>query len=264
MNRSEFLIEKMDCPAEEQLVRMALQDVRQVESLAFDLRKRRLGVVHTGEVEEIRQKIDALRLGASLLSSGIGEDASGGQVSSSEATLLKRVLAINLFFFLLEVVTGFVAGSMGLVADSLDMLADSVVYGLALYVTGRELVHKKRVAALSGALQLMLALGGLYEIARRFLGAEGIPSYPLMIGISALALVGNAACLILLKRGRNREVHMQASMIFTSNDVIANIGVIAAGVLVMWTGSQVPDLLVGIAIFVLVGRGAVRIFRLSR
>ena len=43
---------------------------------------------------------------------------------------------------------------------------------------------------------------------------------------------------------------MQASMIFTSNDVIINSGVIVAGVLVLWTGSRLPDLIVGAIVFI--------------
>ena len=57
---------------------------------------------------------------------------------------------------------------------------------------------------------------------------------------------------------------MQASMIFTSNDVIINLGVIAAGVLVLWLGSAIPDLVVGAIVFVIVTLGAVRILRLAR
>ena len=85
-----------------------------------------------------------------------------------------------------------------------------------------------------------------------------------MIGVSLLALAGNAACLYLLQRSRSREVHMQASVIFTSMDVIANIGVIAAGALVYVTGSKAPDLAVGTVVFALVSRGAYRILQLSK
>ena len=85
-----------------------------------------------------------------------------------------------------------------------------------------------------------------------------------MIGISFLALAGNAACLYLLQKSRSTEAHMRASMIFTSNDVIANIGVILAGALVYITASKLPDLAVGVVIFLLVARGAVRILRLAR
>jgi Co/Zn/Cd efflux system component len=153
---------------------------------------------------------------------------------------------------------------MGLLADSLDMLADSVVYGLALYAVGRTARHKGGVAAISGVFQLVLAILGLAETVRRFMRPEEVPDFATMIGISLLALAGNATCLYLLQKSRNREAHMQASMIFTSNDVIANVGVIAAGTVVLLTASRWPDLIAGIAIFLLVARGAVRILRLSR
>ena len=57
---------------------------------------------------------------------------------------------------------------------------------------------------------------------------------------------------------------MQASMIFTSNDVIVNIGVIVAGILVYFTNSKIPDLVIGVFVFVIVGKGAFRILKLSR
>ena len=85
-----------------------------------------------------------------------------------------------------------------------------------------------------------------------------------MIAVSIFALAGNAACLYLLQRSKSVEAHMQASMIFTSMDVIVNIGVIIAGVLVYLTNSKIPDLAVGTIVFVLVTRGAYRILKLSR
>jgi Co/Zn/Cd efflux system component len=85
-----------------------------------------------------------------------------------------------------------------------------------------------------------------------------------MIIISLLALAGNSICLYLLQRARSREVHMQASMIFTSMDVIVNLGVIVAGVAVYLTASNIPDLTVGTIVFILVGRGAHRILQLSK
>jgi Co/Zn/Cd efflux system component len=57
---------------------------------------------------------------------------------------------------------------------------------------------------------------------------------------------------------------MQASMIFTSNDVIVNIGVIIAGLLVLLTDSNYPDLIVGIIIFGIVARGSMRILKLGK
>jgi Co/Zn/Cd efflux system component len=254
----------MDCASEEQLVRMKLEGRGDVRSLAFDLQQRRLEVVHAGNPQSIARELETLDLGSSFIDSAPVEEAAPMGSPHAERRLLWQVLLINAAFFVLEIVAGYVARSMGLVADSLDMLADSFVYGLSLYAVGRTARHKGGVAAVSGALQLLLALLGLAETARRFVTFREAPDFATMIGISLLALAGNASCLYLLQKSRSREAHMQASMIFTSNDVIANSGVIVAGALVLITGSKWPDLIVGIAIFLLVGRGAVRILRLSR
>jgi Co/Zn/Cd efflux system component len=153
---------------------------------------------------------------------------------------------------------------MGLVADSLDMLADATVYGLSLFAVGHVAAKKKKVAKLSGYFQLALALFGITEVIKRFLGFEEVPSFQTMIIVSIFALIGNAVSLYVLQKSKNNEVHMQASMIFTSNDVIVNIGVIAAGALVFITNSKYPDLIVGALVFVLVTKGTFRILNLAK
>ena len=96
-------------------------------------------------------------------------------------------------------------------------------------------MRKKKVARLSGYFQLSLALLGIIEVTRRFIGSETMPDYRIMIGVSILALIANAVCLYILQKSKSKEAHMKASMIFTSNDVIINAGVILAGVLVLLT-----------------------------
>lgn len=184
--------------------------------------------------------------------------------SATERKLLWQVLAINFFFFILELTTGFISNSMGLVADSLDMLADSFVYALALFAVGGTVLRKKNIAKSAGVFQLILAVFGLVEVIRRFTGLEEMPNFQTMIIISVLALIGNGICLYILQKSKSKEAHMQASMIFTSNDVIANIGVIVAGGLVYLTNSKYPDLIVGTIVFVIVGLGAIKIFKLSK
>lgn len=262
--RTTFRVAKMDCPSEEQLVRMKLEGRGDVRALAFDLAQRRLEVIHSGDAESIARELETLGLGSSLIASEPAETAQANGSAPAERRVLWQVLLINVVFFVLEIVAGSLARSMGVVADSLDMLADSIVYGLALYAAGRTAGHKTSVAAISGVLQLALALLGIAETVRRFVNPEDLPDFRTMIGISLLALAGNATCLVLLRKHRGGAAHMQASVIFTSNDVIANLGVIAAGVLVLVTASKWPDLIAGVAIFLLVGRGALRILRLAR
>ena len=155
--------------------------------------------------------------------------------------------------------------SMGLVADSLDMLADSFVYGISLFAVGGSVIKKKKIARLAGYFQILLAIIGFAEVLRRFFGSEKLPDFSTMIIVSILALIANGICLYLLQKSNSKkEAHMKASMIFTSNDVIINLGVIIAGLLVNWLNSSKPDLIIGTIVFALVVQGAVRILKIGR
>ncbi len=253
----------MDCSAEEQMVKMKLSSFQNIAQLSFDLPNRELAVYHTGGSEEINQAISSLNLAATL-SSSIHTDEPIIKNHGDEKKLLWIVLLINLILFIVEIISGFISNSMGLVADSLDMLADAIVYGLSLYAVGRLAQAKKRVAKISGYFQITLAILGFIEVLRRFFGYEEIPEFTTMIYISILALIGNAVSLILLQRSKSQEAHMQASMIFTSNDVLVNLGVILAGAGVYFSHSKYPDLIVGMIVFALVLRGAFRILKLSK
>ncbi|MDK6076269.1 cation transporter [Massilia varians] len=259
-------IPKMDCPSEENMIRMALADVGGIQSLNFDLSQRQLQVTHTSEVDPILHRLGPLKLGAHLIGSqpdSSQEDSGADKAGdTAEAKTLRMLLAINAVMFVVEMVWGLIAESTGLVADSLDMFADAAVYGLALYAVGRTAALKTHAAHLAGWLQMVLALGALSEVIRRaFFGSE--PESALMMGVGAVALVANVTCLVLIAKKRDRGAHMKASYIFSANDVIANIGVIAAGALVTWTGSPYPDLIVGTVIGVIVLTGARRILKLK-
>lgn len=86
-----------------------------------------------------------------------------------------------------------------------------------------------------------------------------------MIIVSILALIANGFCLYLLQKSKSKEeAHMRASMIFTSNDVIINLGVVTAGILVNWLNSNKPDLIIGTIVFVFVIQGALRILKVGK
>jgi Co/Zn/Cd efflux system component len=153
---------------------------------------------------------------------------------------------------------------MGLVADALDELSDAFVYGLSLYAITGTLLIKKCVARVSGIFQLALALWGFVAVVRRFIEAEAIPDPLIMVILSCFALAGNTASLILLGKSKTKEVHIKSSQIFTSNDVIANIGVIVAAVLVYFLQNRIPDLVIGAVVFSFVLRGAITILKLLK
>lgn len=144
------------------------------------------------------------------------------------------------------------------------MLADASVYGLSLSAVGSTVARKKSVAKFSGIIQLVPAGLGLMEVTRRFFLVEEVPDFRTMIIVSILALIANSVCLYLLQKAKSDEAHIKATMIFTSNDVIINSGVILAGILVLLTESKIPDLVVGGIVFFVVVRGAVRMLQLGK
>ncbi|MGE0229786.1 MAG: cation transporter [Dehalococcoidia bacterium] len=177
-----------------------------------------------------------------------------------ERSVLRVLMAINATMFVVEIVAGWLAQSTGLIADSLDMLADATVYGISLHAVGRSAAVKRRAAFLSGGFQILLAAGVGVEVVRRAAVGSDPVSVPMM-AVGALALVANVTCLALLAKHRDGEVHMRASWIFSVNDVLANLGVILGGLLVLLLGSRWPDLAIGGAIALLVLRGGIRILR---
>jgi hypothetical protein len=259
--RSVFRIPGMDCPAEEQMIRLCLAGLP-IATLDFDLPARTLVVCHGGRPSDILDRLLPLGFGAELIASApvVASDRVPSSPSDESRTLW-LLLAINAVMFVVEMVAGWLADSAGLIADGADMFADALVYGTALYAVGRNPGHQRWAARLAGGLQLALALWTLNEVARRA-WAGSFPEEVAMVGISLLALIANVACLALIARHRQGGIHMRASYIFSANDVLANLGVIVAGVLVAWTGSPIPDWVIGGLIGAVVFVGALRIFRL--
>ena len=263
IQKTTFSIPKMDCTAEEQMVRTALAGRADVVNVVADLSARELTVVHSGEADAIEAALTPLNLGTRALTTGAASelDELQGPTAAEEARTLKWVLAINAGMFVAEVIGAVIAQSSALLADSLDMFADAAVYGLALFGVHRARASQVKAAHISGALQLLLAVVALAEVARRVLfGSE--PEAGLMIVVAAVALAANATSMWLLSRHRQGGAHMKASWIFTTTDVVANLGVIVAAVLVRLIGSNIPDLVVAVLISLVVLNGAIRILRL--
>jgi len=185
------------------------------------------------------------------------------EAASLQRNTLWVLLAINAAMFIIEITAALAADSTGLLADSLDMLADASVYAIALYAIGRSLRLQANAASASGVFQIILGIGVILQVIRRYLYGSD-PLSTMMIAVGALALAANTACLILIAKHREGGIHMRASLIFSQNDVMANIGVIASGALVAYLGSRIPDLLIGAAISIVVIRGGIQILREAR
>lgn len=264
MKRTVYKVPRMDCPAEEQLIRMKLKTSPEIRKLRFDIPDRKLEVFHTGESQGILSLLEQLNLGAVEVAQEDVETPAAGAGSEVEKGPLIAAFSINAALFIAEFAAGIIAYSLGLLGDSLDMLADAIVYGMALAAVGGSAAKKLSIARLTGYFQGFLAFAGLAEVIRRSIGGEGVPDFQIMIFLSCIALIGNSATLLILNRNRNAGVHMKAAWICTAVDVQVNALVIASGVVVYLTASRFPDLIVGGIIFLVVGNGARKILGLPR
>ncbi len=253
----------MDCPSEENLIRMQLATIPEIKKMDFDIPNSNLTIYHHANDSLLLKKLKNLNLGAKFVQTETVEDKNFSS-HNQQRELLWYVLLINFGFFLIEIGAGWLSNSMGLVADSLDMLADSFVYGLSLLAIGATVMFQKKVAKIAGFIQILLAVLGFIEVIRRFLNPDNIPDFKTMIVVSFFALLANAYCLFLLQKSKSKEAHIQASMLFTSNDIIINVGVIIAGILVHFTQNTLPDLIIGTIVFALVLQGAYRILKIAK
>ena len=241
-----------------------MENIDSNAKMEFDLESRKVDFYHSVENQLILDSLKAISLPGELLSSEVIADDEVPDIAPSvEAKTLKYLLAINFTMFIVEIIIGFYAESTGLLADGLDMLADSFVYGLSLYVVGKSITMKHRAAFFSGVMQISLGILCLIEVGRKlYFGSEPLSNY--MIAISIIALIANLFCLVLIHKHKDGEVHMKASWIFSANDVIVNTGVIISGILVYITKSNIPDLLIGGIVSVIVIRGGIVIIKLSK
>ena len=169
--------------------------------------------------------------------------------------VLVTVLVVNATMFCVEFGAGVLSGSTALLADSLDMLGDSLVYGFSLFVLQRSMVWRSRAALVKGVVMAAFGLGVLAEAVLR-LRAGVPPLAPAMAAIGTVALAANAFCFLLLWRHRADDINLRSTWLCSRNDLIANGAVLLAAALVAWSGSLWPDLIVGVAIALLFLRTA--------
>lgn len=181
-------------------------------------------------------------------------------MDNAQRRLLWTVLILNGIMFFVEFIAGWLAESSGLIADSLDMLADTLVYAVSLYAVGKAIKYKANAAILNGTLQTLLALMVLADVFQRLVFGSA-PNANTMLWIAGLALVVNIVCFVLLYSQRNGDINIRASWICSRNDMIMNAGVIVSAVLVAQLNMAWPDLAIATAIAVIVLHSAIRIIK---
>jgi len=189
-----------------------------------------------------------------------GSDVKFEGLSAGYRRALWAVIAINASMFAVELGAGALSGSMALAADSLDFLADSLTYGLSLWVIGRPMAWRSRAAVFKG---LSLAAMGVGVFAATVWESFvlGVPEAFVMSGVGFLALAANVASVLILFRWRDGDANVRSVWLCSRNDAIGNVAVVAAGGAVWLTASGWPDIVVAAAMAGLFLKSAVAILR---
>ena len=172
-----------------------------------------------------------------------------------QTATLRVVLLVNAAMFVVELVSGLLAGSVALLADSLDMLGDALVYGFSLYVVARGPLWKARAAVAKAAVMGLFGVFVFGQLVYKLLYPQ-LPTVETMGGVGALALVANSLCFAVLWRHRAEDINMRSVWLCSRNDLIANVSVLLAALAVWMTLSPWPDIVVGALICALFLRSA--------
>lgn len=177
-----------------------------------------------------------------------------------QSSTLKTVLGINAVMFVVELIAGLLSGSVSLLADSLDMLGDALVYGFSIYVVARGTRMKAMAALFKSGIMTAFGLFVLGQAIYKILFPQ-VPVFAAIGGIGLLALAANSFCFVLLWRHRADDINMSSVWLCSRNDIIANVSVLFAAVGVWLTHSGWPDILVGLALAALFLRSALFVLR---
>lgn len=191
--------------------------------------------------------------------SGEDLDLEGGDKRRTLWIVLALNVAIAIGFF----ATGLLGDSSALIANGLDNSSDTIVYAISLLALTRPPAWKRGAARFSGVMLLVFAVGVLFDAGRRFLTGSDPIGMTMMV-MSLIAAGVNLVSLVLLKRLEKPDVNLRAATTFSLNDFVSNGGILIAGVLVIWTGQNWPDLVVAVAVAVIAAYGGIDILKDAR
>lgn len=181
-------------------------------------------------------------------------------MKEKQSKTLKIVLLINVFLFVLTATYGLVANSASLLTDSLDDLGDAITYALSLYVVYKSNQAKAKVALFKGILILVGALFVLSQVISHVIN-HSVPLFETMGTVAVIALLGNLTCLYLLTQHKEQDINMSSVWECSKNDILNNIAVIVAAVIVWITNVGWADVIVGFVLSVLLIKSSVKVIK---
>ncbi len=194
-------------------------------------------------------------------------DAAPPDGRPDRADRLRRVVLVvaglNFAYFFVELTVALAAGSVALLADSVDFLEDTSVNLLIFLALGWPLARR----ALMGKLMALVILGPAamagVQAVQRF--ADPVPPHvaPLVLASLGAVVVNGTSALLLATLRHHGGSLGRAAFLSARNDVLVNVSIIAMGLLTSWTGSGWPDLVLGCFIILLALHASYEVWEVS-
>jgi len=187
---------------------------------------------------------------------------------------LTLALAITAVVMLVELVGGWLAGSLALLADAAHMLADVAALGLALvaaWIAQRPATPERSfgfmrleilAALINGAVLFAIAIGIGIEAWHRLRVPQHVNG-PLLLGVAAVGFIANLAAVVVLHRGHEHSLNQKGAYLHVLGDLLGSVGALVAGVVVISSGWVIADPLISVLIGTLVLVSAWRLVKES-
>lgn len=187
---------------------------------------------------------------------------------------LTLALSITAGVMVVELVGGWLAGSLALLADAGHMLADAAALAVALFAahiaqrpaTAQRSFGFMRIeilaALLNGAVLIAIALAIGVEAWRR-LRAPPAVNGELLLGVAGVGFLANVAAVAILHRGHDHSLNQRGAYLHVVGDLLGSVGALAAGAIVLTTGWTPADPLVSLLIGALILGSAWRLVKES-
>ncbi len=169
---------------------------------------------------------------------------------------------INLIMITADLTYGLMMNSASLLSDAANNAGDVFILGSSIFVLSSTTAVKHKLALLKGIIMTAFGLWAFYYVYLGIIGMSqltgGIISF-----VGLLSLIGNTSVALMMYKHQHKDINFMSAFICCRNDAIGSAGIILAGLLVMFTGSFWPDIIIGSAIATIVCLGGIKIIKLS-
>jgi Co/Zn/Cd efflux system component len=184
------------------------------------------------------------------------------ECGACERNALIICFLINALMFTVELYYGLISHSASLLGDSAHNIGDALILLGSIFVMSSSLIVKAKVALLKAIIMCGFGILALWYVVQNIMTGYVPNATPITL-VGIFVLIGNVASAILLLYYKNKDINLKSAYICCRNDAISSVGIIIAGILVGLTQSNVPDIVIGGGIGLLICYSAIRIFKES-